>query len=84
MNDPGSTPFFLADPAAVAPIPRSIQQAYLWAIGGIGTVAAAAVLIVAVATQSGADSERIAGSSPDGVKGLLSAIVATHGRPGTL
>lgn len=83
MNDPSPTQMFFDDSATV-PVPRSIQRAYLWLLGVVGIAAAALVLTFAVATQSNADSERIARSDGNGVKAILSAIVATHGRPGAL
>ena len=72
------------DDTAIVPTARSIQRAYFWLLGVIGIAAAALVLTFAIATQSNADSERIARSDGNGVKAILSAIVATHGRPGAL
>lgn len=84
MNDPSPTQTFFDETYGTVPVPRSVQQAYFWVLGTLGTAATALVLVLAVATQSGTDSERIARSNGDGAKALLSAIVATHGRPGAL
>lgn len=83
MNDPSPTHMFFDD-TAIVPAARSIQRAYFWLLGVIGIAAAALVLTFAIATQSNADSERIARSDGNGGKAILSAIVATHGRPGAL
>ena len=83
MNDPSPTHMFFDDTSSV-PVPHSIQRAYLWLLSTLGIAAAALVVMFAVATQSNADSERIARSDGSGVKAVISAIVATHGRPGAL
>ncbi|MBX9932902.1 MAG: hypothetical protein K2Y56_15400 [Methylobacterium sp.] len=83
MNDPSQPPLFLDDAISV-PLARSFQKVSLWLVGGVGAATAGMLLVFAVATQSGADAERIAGSQGDGLKGLISAIAATHGRPGAL
>ncbi|KQP60995.1 MULTISPECIES: hypothetical protein [unclassified Methylobacterium] len=82
MNDTRPTDMFLDQPPV--PLPRSLQQAYLWVLGTVSMAGTVLVLVFAVATQSNADSERIATTQEGGVKGLLSAIVATHGRPGAI
>ena len=84
MNDPSPTQLFFEETSGTVPVPHSLQQAYFWVLGVIGTTATALVLVFAVATQSGADSERISRSDGEGAKALLSAIVAMHGRPGAL
>lgn len=83
MNDPSPTQMFFDETAAI-PVHQSFQQAYFWLLGVIGIAAMVLVLMFAVATQSASDSERIARSDQGGVKAILSAIVATHGRPGVL
>lgn len=83
MNDPSQPQLFLDDTISV-PLPRSFQKFSLWLVGALGVATTGILLIFAVATQSGADAERIAGSQGEGVRSLVSAIAATHGRPGAL
>jgi hypothetical protein len=83
MIDTTPTPLYLNENPAVVPIPKVVQQAYLWAFGGLATLA---VLVFAVATQSGADAERIAGMRTGGDSApaaLVKAFAVVHGRPGT-
>lgn len=85
MNDSGPPPLFLNENPVAVPIPKAIQQAYLWVMAALGGFAAMGVLVFAVATQSGADAERIAGTRSDSTLSILtSALGATHGRPGAL
>ncbi|NEU11528.1 hypothetical protein G3T14_05225 [Methylobacterium sp. BTF04] len=85
MNDSGPTPLFLNENPVAVPIPRAVQQAYFWGVAGLGAVAAIAVFVFAVATQSGTDAERIVGVRADTtLSALTSAMAATHGRPGAL
>ncbi|MGU3540942.1 hypothetical protein [Methylobacterium sp. A54F] len=79
MNDPGSSPLYIAERAAAVPVPRAVEKAYLWAVAALGGAAAGALLIFAVATQSSTDAERIvsAGSPLDA---LVGAFAASQGR----
>jgi hypothetical protein len=64
-----------------------MQQAYLWVVAALGGLATVALFVFAVATQSGADAERIAGAQESGRSGLATLVgnlAAMHGRPGAL
>ena len=83
MNDPSPTPLYLGESPVSVPIPRAFEKAYLWLVAGLGGVATAALLVFAVATQSGADAERIAGGRPGRggyLDNLVSALAANQGR----
>ena len=83
MIDTTPTPLFLNENPAAVPIPRVVQQVYLWGFGGLATLA---LLVFAVATQSGSDAERIAGMRNGGdaaPAALVKAFAVIHGRPGT-
>lgn len=74
------------NPTAV-PLPRAMQQAYLWVITGLGGAATVALFVFAVATQSNADAERIVDAQSVGRSGLATLVgnfAAIHGRPGAL
>lgn len=74
---------FLDEHPVAVPLPRAMQQAYLWVVAGVGGLATVALFVFAVATQSGADAERIAGSGT-GPATLIGHFGALHGRPGAL
>ena len=85
MNDTSPPPLFLNENPVAVPLPRVMQQAYLWAMAGLGGIATGALFVFAVATQSGADAERIASAGESGQSGLATLVgnlAATHGRPG--
>lgn len=83
MNDSGPTPLFLDENPAAVPLPRAVQQAYLWVVALLGGGAAIALFVFAVATQSDADARRISeGGSTLAV--LTGALAVMHGRPGAL
>jgi hypothetical protein len=82
MSDLSQTPFFSITATAHPGVPKVAEQAYLGLVASLGGLAAAALLIFAVATQSAADAERIAGAEPGSVTTLVAAFAATHGRPG--
>jgi hypothetical protein len=87
MNDTSPPPLLLNENSVAVPLPRVMQQAYLWVVAGIGGVATVALFVFAVATQSGADAERIAGaqeSRGSSLATLVGNLAATHGRPGAL
>ncbi|SFG63606.1 hypothetical protein [Methylobacterium gossipiicola] len=82
MIDTTPTPLFLNENPAAVPIPKAVQQAYVWAFGGLATLA---LLVVAVATQSNADAARITGLREGGASApatLVNAFAVAHGRPG--
>lgn len=84
MSDSSPPPLFLNDNPAAVPIPRAVQQAYLWLVAGLGGLAAMTLLVFAVATQSSADAERITGAKGrTSVHALVGALSVTHGRPGS-
>ena len=87
MNDTSPPPLFLNENPVAVPLPRAVQQAYLWVITGLGGLATIALFVFAVATQSGADAERIA-AAQNGERSSLGTLIgnlaATHGRPGAL
>ncbi|KQT93105.1 hypothetical protein ASG60_06790 [Methylobacterium sp. Leaf469] len=83
MIDTTPTPLYLDENSAVTPIPKVVQQASLWTFGGLATLA---LFVFAVATQSGADAERIAEMRTGGdsaPSALVKAFAVAHGRPGT-
>jgi hypothetical protein len=83
MIDTTPTPLFLNENPAAVPIPSVVQQAYVWAFGGLVTLA---LLVIAVATQSDADATRITGLRDGAASApatLVNAFAAAHGRPGT-
>ncbi|MCJ2037121.1 hypothetical protein [Methylobacterium sp. J-068] len=85
MNDTSPPPLFMNENPVAVPLPRAVQQAYLWVVTGLGGVATIALFVFAVATQSGADAERIAGAQNDersSLAVLIGGLAATHGRPG--
>lgn len=82
MNDTSPPPLFMNENPVAVPLPRAVQQAYLWVITGLGGLATVALFVFAVATQSSADAERIAGARASGVSSLVGHLAATHGRPG--
>ncbi|KQP31610.1 hypothetical protein ASF49_09155 [Methylobacterium sp. Leaf104] len=87
MNDTSPPPLFLNENPVAVPLPRAMQQAYLWVVAAIGGLATVALFVFAVATQSGADAERIAGaqeSARSGLATLVGNLAALHGRPGAL
>ncbi|MGU3359215.1 hypothetical protein ACLBWX_02660 [Methylobacterium sp. M6A4_1b] len=87
MNDTSPPPLFLNENPVAVPLPRVMQQAYLWVVAAIGGLATVALFVFAVATQSGADAERIAGAQESGRSNLATLVgnlAALHGRPGTL
>jgi hypothetical protein len=79
MNDPSPSPLYIVDPASTVRIPRMLERAFLWTLGGLGSLATLGLLVFAVATQSGADSERIVGTS-DYATGLVSALATAQAR----
>ena len=81
MNDPSPSPLYLGESPAAVPIPRVVERAYVWAVGGLGGLATALLLMFAVANQSSTEADRIAASAADGYMGsLLSAMASGHGR----
>lgn len=84
MNDPSQPHLFLNDAPLAIPLPGFAEQLTAWLVGVAATGIAILVVVFAVATQSGADAERIAGSRDSGVSALVSAIAASHGRPGAI
>jgi hypothetical protein len=87
MNDTSPPPVFLNENPAAVPLPRALQQAYLWVVTALGGLATVALFVFAVATQSGADAERIVGGQGGDRSSLATMIgnlAATHGRPGAL
>lgn len=83
MNDTGPPPLFLNENPAAVPLPKAVQQAYLWVVTLLGGAAAIALFVFAVATQSDADAQRIsAGGST--LQVLTGALAVMHGRPGAL
>ncbi|KAB1070385.1 hypothetical protein [Methylobacterium planeticum] len=83
MNDPSPTPLYVGESPVAVPIPRAVERAYLWCVAGLGGVATAALLIVAVATQSNAEAERIAAGQANGagyLETLVSALATGQGR----
>ncbi|MBY0258086.1 hypothetical protein [Methylobacterium sp.] len=87
MNDTSPPPLFINENPVAVPLPRAMQQAYLWVVAGLGGLATVALFVFAVATQSGADAERIASGQTGertGLATLIGHLGATHGRPGAL
>ncbi|KQP54230.1 hypothetical protein ASF41_10965 [Methylobacterium sp. Leaf111] len=87
MNDTSPPPLFLNESPVAVPLPRVMQQAYLWIVAGLSGLATIVLFVFAVATQSGADAERIAGAQESGrsnLATLVSSLAAMHGRPGAL
>ena len=87
MNDTSPPPLFLNESPVAVPLPRVMQQAYLWIVAGLSGLATIALFVFAVATQSGADAERIAGAQGSGrsnLATLVGSLAAMHGRPGAL
>lgn len=83
MNDTGQPPLFLDENPAAVPLPKAVQQAYLWVVALIGGTAAMGLFVFAVATQSDADAKRISnGGSTLSV--LTGSLAVMHGRPGAL
>lgn len=85
MSDSSPPPLFLNENPVAVPVPKLVQQAYVWLIAGLAGMATIALLVFAVATQSGGDAERIAGAEGrSGLATLIGAMAASHGRPGAL
>lgn len=83
MSDLSQPHPFLAENPAAVPIETAARQAYAWLVAALGGSAAVALLVFAVATQSGADAERIAGAGGrSSLPGLIGHLAAAHGRPG--
>ena len=83
MIDTTPTPLFLNENPVAVPIPKLVQQAYVWSFGGLATLV---LLVFGVATQSSADAERIVGMRTGGGSApaaLVNAFAVGHGRPGT-
>jgi hypothetical protein len=76
MSDPISSPA-LIQPGL--PLPRLVERGYLWAVAALGGLATGALMIFAVATQSSADAERIAGGSSY-AETLVSALAVAQAR----
>jgi hypothetical protein len=82
MIDTTPTPLFLNENPVAVPIPKVVQQAYVWAFGGLATLV---ILVFAVATQSNADAARITGLRDGATSAsttLVNAFAVAHGRPG--
>ncbi|MCJ2131952.1 hypothetical protein [Methylobacterium sp. E-045] len=85
MSDSSQPPVFLSETPHAVPVPRVVQQAYLWVVSALGGLATIALLVFAVATQSNADADRIAGAKGgSSIDALVGALAVTHGRPGNL
>ena len=74
MNDPISSPL-LIQPS----LPRLVERSYLWAIAALGGLATGALMVFAVATQSSADAERVAGGGSYS-ETLVSALAVAQAR----
>ncbi len=83
MNDTGPPPLFLNENPAAVPLPKAVQQVYLGVVSLIGGVAALALFVFAVATQSDADARRISNGGST-LTVLTEAMAVMHGRPGAL
>lgn len=81
MNDPSPSPLYISEHPAAVRLPRTLERACLWTIGTIGGLATCGLLVFAVATQSSADAERIAGTS-DYATGLVAALATAQARGG--
>ncbi len=81
MNDPSPSPLFIPEHPAAVRLPRTLERAGLWTLGCIGSLATLSLLVFAVATQSSADAERIAGTGSYGA-GLVSALAIAQARGG--
>lgn len=79
MNDPSSR-FRLEENPASVPIPRVVERAYLWLVAALGGTSLAAILVFAVATSSGAEAERIAGSNGGYAAALVAAMAGAQAR----
>lgn len=80
MNDqtPNSA---LVGNGPAGPIPRAFERAYLWTVAAIGGLGTALLIVMAVATQSGTEAERIAGSGGGSyLEALVSALAVSQGR----
>ncbi|WP_264046087.1 hypothetical protein [Methylobacterium flocculans] len=87
MNDTSPPPLFMNETPVAVPLPRAVQQAYLWVVAGLGGLATIGLFVFAVATQSSADAERIAGrngAERSSLATVIGHLAATHGRPGAL
>ena len=76
MSEPIPSPA-LIQPAL--PLPRLAERTYLWAVTALGGLAAGALMVFAIATQSGADAERIAGGGSY-AETLVSALAVAQSR----
>lgn len=87
MNDTSPPPLFLTENSVAVPLPRAVQQVFLRVVASIGGLATLSLFVFAVATQSGADAERIASAQNgdrSGLSALVGSLAATHGRPGSI
>lgn len=81
MNDPSPSPLYIAHPLIGLRLPRTLERACLWTLGGLGSLATLGLVVFAVATQCSTDAERIASTGSYGV-GLVSALATAQARRG--
>ncbi|MFD0935267.1 hypothetical protein ACFQ12_08720, partial [Methylobacterium trifolii] len=72
MSD--TSPLYIGENPAAVPMHRAVEKASLWLAGAACGLATAALLVFAVATESGTEAERIARSGGGYAVSLVSAL----------
>ncbi|WP_375465458.1 hypothetical protein [uncultured Methylobacterium sp.] len=80
MTDATSSQLYLGENPGTVPLPRVVERAGLWLLATLGGTSLAAILVFAVATQSSAEAERLAGKGSGYTATLVSALAVAHAR----
>jgi len=75
-SDPAS--LCLGEPPAVAVAPRAAMRAYLALVAAVGGVVTSGMLMMSVATNSGAEADRIASMQDGGYAATLVAALSIN------
>jgi hypothetical protein len=73
-----STPLGVPGSEAVPAVPRAAVRAYLALMAGLGCLATTVMLMMAVATNSGSEAERIAAAQDDTYAATLTSALAAN------
>lgn len=82
MIQPDPAPMCLSEPQAIAAAPRAAQRAYLALVAALGGMATAGMLMMSIATNSGAEAGRIASmQDEDYAATLVAALTVNLSKP---